>query len=365
MKIEQAQIPIRELVKGYINNDEEGVTGYDGLLNIRPAYQREFVYDEEKKKEVIRTILRGLPLNVMYWCNSSGGKYEVLDGQQRTLSICEYINGAFSYEDKFYDNQPKDIKDKILDYELSIYICDGEESEKLEWFRIINIAGERLTEQELRNATYSGPWLTDAKRYFSKSNCVAYQIAKDYLNGKSIRQEYLETALFWIASKESKTIEQYMAEHQYDGNATQLWNYFNNVIEWTKATFKVYRKEMKGLPLGLLYNSHGHRYDLNASEIEEKIKKLMEDEDVSKKSGIYSYILTNDEKYLQIRAFDKRDIRTAYEQQEGKCAICNKEFPLDKMHADHIIPWSKGGRTLLENLQMLCRDCNLKKGAQE
>ena len=364
MTIEQRKVTIEEVCEGYFNDAEEGVTGYDDRLDIRPKYQREFVYKDNQRDEVIRTIMKGLPLNVMYWCKTGDDTYEVLDGQQRTIAFCEYVDGNFSVDDKFFFNLPSDQKRAILDYELFIYVCDGTDSEKLDWFKIINIAGEQLTNQELRNAVYAGSWTADAKRYFSKTGCAANVLAGDYLKGSSIRQEYLETAIFWKASAEGKSIENYMAEHQDDPTAVALWNYFRAVIGWVEATFPKKRKEMKGLPWGLYYNEHGQRTDLDPNALEQQIQKLMGDEDVTKKSGIYEYLLTGEEKKLSIRAFDERDKQYAYEQQNHKCAICGEEFEYSEMHGDHITPWSRGGKTIRENCQMLCRDCNLKKGAQ-
>lgn len=260
---------------------------------------------------------------------------------------------------------PSDKQKQILDYPLFVYVCDGTDSEKLDWFRIINIAGEQLTDQELRNAVYAGSWVSDAKRYFSKTGCAADTLAGDYLKGASIRQEYLETAISWAASAEGKTIEAYMGQHQNDPSAVLLWNYFRSVIDWVQAIFPKKRKEMKGLPWGLFYNTHGKRTDLDPKMLEAEIQRLMGDEDVTKKSGIYEYLLTGEEKKLSIRAFDRRDALAAYEKQKHRCAICGGEFEFEQMHADHITPWSKGGKTTPDNCQMLCRDCNLKKGAQE
>ncbi len=369
MDIKEAKITIGEVYNGYFNDDEEGVVGYDELLDIRPKYQREFVYKDSQRDEVIRTVMKGLPLNVIYWCRvkkeDGTDGFEVLDGQQRTISVCEYVDGNFSVDDKYFYNLPADQKQRFLNYELFVYICDGTDSEKLEWFKIINIAGEQLTDQELRNAVYAGSWVSSAKRYFSKSGCAADTLAGDYLKGSSIRQEYLQTALQWASSAESKTIEAYMAEHQNDANAVQLWNYFRSVIDWVEATFTKKRKEMKGVQWGLLYNAHGTRTDLDSSALEREVQRLMGDEDVTKKSGIYEYLLTGEEKALSIRAFDRRDALAAYERQEHKCPICGKAFEFEQMHADHIKPWSKGGKTTPDNCQMLCAKCNLIKGATE
>lgn len=364
MNIEQRKITVGEVAEGYFNDAEEGVSGYDGRLDIRPRYQREFVYNNQQRDEVIRTVRKGLPLNVMYWCVTGDDTYEVMDGQQRTIAFCEYIDGAFSVDDKYFYNLPSDQKQAILDYELFVYVCDGTDSEKLDWFRIINIAGEKLTDQELRNAVYAGCWTSDAKRYFSKTGCAAQGLAGDYLKGASIRQEYLETAILWAASAEGKTIEGYMAERQVDPSAVTLWNYFRSVIDWVQAIFPKYRREMKGLPWGLYFNEHGIRTDLDPKALEAEVARLMGDEDVTRKSGIYEYLLTGDERKLSIRAFDRRDALVAYERQHHRCAICGEELEFEAMHADHIQPWSKGGHTTPDNCQMLCRDCNLKKGAQ-
>jgi len=361
MIVEERKVTIREVTENYFNDAEEGVTGYNDRLDIRPKYQREFVYKDKQRDEVIRSVMRGLPLNVIYWAKTGDDTYEVLDGQQRTISFCEYVDGSFSVDDKYFSNLPTDIQNQILDYELFVYVCDGTDSEKLEWFKIINIVGERLTDQELRNAVYAGSWVTDAKRYFSKTGCAANTFAGDYLKGSSIRQEYLETAISWAALKDNISIEEYMARHQHNPTAQSLWSYFRSVIEWVQSVFPKVRREMKGLPWGLYYNEHGKRMDLDPVKLELELQKLLGDEDVTKKSGIYEYLLTGNEKALSIRAFDRRDKLQAYEKQNHKCNLCGEEFEFDEMHGDHILAWSKGGKTVTENCQMLCRDCNIKK----
>lgn len=361
MKIEERKVTIREVTENYFNDAEEGVTGYNDRLDIRPKYQREFVYAEKQRDEVIRSILKGLPLNVIYWAKTGEDSYEVLDGQQRTISICEYVDGTFSVDNMYFNNLPENIRKKILDYELFVYVCDGSDSEKLEWFKIINIAGENLTDQELRNAVYAGSWVTEAKRYFSKTFCAADTIAGKYLKGASKRQEYLETALKWISDKEGIKIEDYMGKHQHDPKAQELWLYFRSVIEWIESVFPKVRREMKGLPWGIYYNKHGQRTDFDPEKLEKEIQKLMADEEVTKKSGIYEYLLTGDERQLSIRSFDTRDKREVFEKQNHKCALCGEEFEYEKMQGDHIIPWSEGGKTTKDNCQMLCKSCNIKK----
>ena len=354
MKIELKKITVRELAAGYRDSNEEGVVGYGGLLNIRPKYQREFVYNDKQRDAVITTINNGFPLNVMYWAVCNDGTFEVIDGQQRTISVCQYINGDFAYNFLYFHNLQKDEQDKILDYELMIYLCSGSDSEKLDWFRTINIAGAKLTEQELRNAVYSGSWVSDAKRYFSKSGCAAHKIAGNYLSGSAIRQEYLETAISWISEG---NIEIYMAKHQNDANAAELWLYFQSVINWINLVFPTYRKEMKGVDWGILYNKYG-KQPFNPPTIANEVTRLMQDEDVTNKKGIYNYIFDRNQRHLNIRAFSERMKREAYERQKGICSMCNEHFDIEQMEGDHITPWSEGGMTITENCQMLCKSCN-------
>jgi hypothetical protein len=366
MKIEHKTFSIGEISNGYIDDAENGVKAFSGRLNVRPAYQREFVYKDKQRDAVIDTINKGFPLNVMYWAKNEDGTFEVLDGQQRTISFCQYVSGAFSINGKFFHNLTDDEKDNILSYEVDVYICEGSDRERLDWFETINIAGEKLTRQELLNINYTGTWLSDAKRKFSKTNCVAYKVASKFVKGSPIRQEYLETALKWI-SKDN--IADYMALHQHDINANELWLYFSSVIEWVKATFgeKHYRKEMLGLDWGRLYDEyHDKSYDTEA--LEAQVKALMEDEEVTDKKGVYEYVLSgcseNIAKRLSKRQFSNADKRTMYERQSGICPHCGGHYEISEMVGDHIIPWWRGGKTTLDNLQMLCTKCNSGKAGK-
>ncbi|ELZ4287154.1 DUF262 domain-containing protein [Campylobacter upsaliensis] len=391
MQIDKTEIKIKELIAGYTRDEESSqVVAYadsSGVarLNIRPKYQREFVYKEAQRNAVIDTILKGFPLNIMYWVKNvdfgAECEYEVLDGQQRTISICEYIKGSFSiqWNDKsqYFHTLSKDLQEKFLDYKLNVYVCQGSESEKLEWFKTINIAGETLTNQELRNAVYASVWLSDAKRRFSKPNGLAVLKGAKYLNGSALRQEFLESAIAWkVDSRKDEKICEYMAKNAKDSkNADELWEYFAKVIDWVEMKFEKYRKEMKGLEWGLFYNTYKDK-PLDAKELESKIIELMQDDEVGSKKGVYPYVLSGDEKHLSLRAFSDSVKRAVYEKQGGVCANSdghikgvkcpheNERLELEQMEADHIIPWSKGGKTEKENCQMLCRECNRKKSAK-
>ncbi|MGO1971628.1 MAG: HNH endonuclease family protein [Propionibacteriaceae bacterium] len=361
MKIELERIRVRDLVEGYEDNDELGVTAYDGKLDVRPPYQREFVYKDKQRDAVIDTLRRDFPLNVLYWAVQDDGTFEVIDGQQRTISICQYVEGDFSVpiggHQLAFHNLQDDQKDQILDYELMVYLCQGTDSEKLDWFKTINIAGMKLTDQELRNAVYHGLWVSAAKKYFSKTGCPAYVIGSDYMTGSPLRQDYLETAIEWINDGD---VDGYMAAHQHDPNANPLWLYFKKVIDWVETTFPMKRSEMRSVKWGPLYNEFKDA-DLDPAELEKQVAALMTDPDVTSYRGVYPYLLTGDEKHLSIRAFDNRMRRTAYEQQKGVCPGCGEHFEIEQMQADHKTPWSKGGKTVAENCVMLCQPCNRKK----
>lgn len=365
MKITKIDVSIKELFEGFQDNEENGVVAYGGKLDIRPPYQREFVYNEVQRAKVIETVTFGYPLNTMYWAKRKDGTYEIIDGQQRTMSICQYLHNDFSYDFRTFKSLQEDEKQKILDYKLFVYVCEGSDSEKLKWFETINIAGEELYAQELRNAVFSGKWVTSAKSYFSKTNCAAYNIASKYLGGEMKRQAYLETAIKWICNgKNGDDIKSYMAEHVDDPDAQPLFSYFSGVIDWVKSKFPKYRKEMKSVQWGFLYNKYGKDTSFDADSIEETVSKLMMDSDVQKKSGIYEYVFDKDERHLGIRVFDDNTKREVYEKQKGICTLCSEHFELSEMEADHITPWCQGGKTVLENCQMLCRECNRRKSSK-
>lgn len=380
MKIEPRMIKVRDLVEGYEDNQEGGVVGYGGKLDIRPPYQREFVYKDKQRDAVITTLRNEFPLNVMYWAVQEDGTYEVIDGQQRTISICQYVESDFSIDigghQMAFHNLQDDQQEQILDYELTVYLCEGTASEKLGWFEVINIAGEKLTRQELRNAVYHGSWVTAAKKYFSKNGCPAYAIGSDYLSGSPIRQDYLETAIEWINNGE---VSEYMRDHQHDPNANQLWLYFKGVIDWVEATFPKKRAQMKTVPWGPLYNEYKDK-DLDPAKLEGRVAALMGDVDVKRKRGIYEFVLAGetDTKLLEVRVFDEKVKLAAYDKQTtlalangtSNCPMCaasgnnnaTRIYELDDMDADHVTAWSKGGATDLSNCEMLCVTHNRSKG---
>ena len=373
MKISLKPAKVRFIAEGYKDNEDEGVFAYGGKLTVRPPYQREFVYNLEQEKAVINTILNGFPLNIMYWVKNGEVDYEILDGQQRTLSVMHFLDHKFPIEYKghqvYVDGLDDDASNHIMDYEFMIYECEGTDSEKLAWFEIVNVSGEPLTKQELRNSAYTGRWLSDAKKIFSKINCSAKMLSDKYIKGNPSRQELLEKALIGICEyqkiKGDNAIEEYMAKHKSDNDANELWQYFQDVISWVEKIFEKYNKDMLGLDWCHFYNVYS-KNSYNTKTIGEEVEKLHRDEEVGKGAKIYEYVLCKDqdpyaERLLNLRQFDERQKRIAYEKQNGLCNKCKKHFEIDEMEGDHIIPWSEGGETIQENCQMLCKSCNRHK----
>lgn len=374
MKITNLEVSIREIVNGYVDESDFGgaIVGFGGKLNIRPEYQREFVYRLDKQVAVIETILDGCPLNNMYWAKSDDGTFELVDGQQRTNSVCRFYTGEFQVKVDgkicYWYNLSKEIQDRILDYKFEVKVIEGTNDEKLKWFHKINIAGMELKPQELRNSVYTGKWLSKSKEFFSKYNCPAKKITNGYWDMKEgwNRQKGLEIALSYVAKRDCCSIEDYMAKHQHDENADDLIDFFKTIICWVKSVFPFTYKEMTSINEIVWYELYAefHTKSFDVNKINDEIRKLLGDEDVVKKTGIWEYVLDHNEYHLNLRTFPISIKNEVYRKQEGKCAICGEYHSIDEMEADHIIPWSKGGHTTLENCQLLCRHCNRVKGGK-
>ncbi len=377
MDVELREIPVREVLNGYVNNGDDGVVGYGGRLNIRPKYQRNFVYREAQREAVLHTILNGLPLNTMYWAVRDDGGFEIIDGQQRTMSIAEYVNSPITINVDGtrlgFANLSDEVQNRIMDYKLMIYLCKGTWDAKIAWFKTVNTAGATMTNQEIRNAVFSkgdAAWLADAKRHFSKNGGPAHTIGNKYVRGDPVRQEYLETVLRWITDGTSDGIEDYMATHQHDEDARPLWDHYRKVIDWIHSVFgEQGLKGMEGNDWGKWYREFGDR-TFNREQMTIDVEALLKDEDVSNDKGVYPYLLSGKHpeyrRYLSLRGFTKRTKQAVHAKQKALCFMCDKgPLRLSEMEADHIKRWVDGGPTTPENCQMLCKPCHKNKTKQD
>ena len=381
-------LTVEEICKGFVYNEYEakGLFGMSGKLTIQPEYQRNYIYADGKRDvAVINSILKGYPIGLIYFNKVDEDEFEVLDGQQRITSIGRFVTGKFPVLDdhgmqQYFSGLADDLQRKILDTKLTVYECSGTESEIKEWFKTINIVGVPLNEQELLNAIYSGPFVTKAKEMFSNSNNSNIQKWSCYIKGAVNRQDYLHTALEWVAkSKGFRDIDAYMSKHRYDDNIFELETYFNSVIDWIDGVFSDVESEMRGLEWGRLFETyHSNPYDPAA--VSAKVHELYGDAAVKKRSGIFEYILGGcvDHRLLEIRIFEESTKKAVYAQQTdaakaqgvSNCPLCamgadnNKSrlWKFSEMDADHVTAWSNGGKTDISNCEMLCKTHNRAKG---
>jgi 5-methylcytosine-specific restriction endonuclease McrA len=387
MKTELKKYKVSEIVEGFFYNEIEGkgLFGLGGKLVIQPEYQRNYIYaDGKRDKSVIQSLLAGYPLGLIYFNNAAPDKYEVLDGQQRITSIGRYTTIKFAIKDddgteRYFDSLNDDEKEKIMESELLVYHCEGEEKEIKRWFKTINIAGIPLNDQELLNALYSGEFVTLAKKEFSNSQNSEIQRWSDYVKGTANRQDFLATALEWIASSKKQTTEDYMSKHRHATKIDELVTYFNSVIDWIGNVFKDVEKEMCGLEWGRLYETY-HNTPYKSSTVSKAVQELLSDVYVKNRRGVFEYILggKKDTKLLEIRFFDDAVKQSTYKKQTedakkkgvSNCPLCAigtdankvKIWDQKEMDADHVTAWSKGGKTGAANCQMLCRTHNQAKG---
>jgi hypothetical protein len=378
-------ISVADICAGFVYNQLEGkgLFGLGGTLTIQPEYQRNYIYADfggKKEAAVIESLLKGYPLGLIYFNKLAKDKFEVLDGQQRITSIGRFITNKFAIMDdgnpKNFDSLPADQQAKIRDSKLLIYECEGTESEIKQWFETINIAGVPLSDQELLNAIYSGPFVTLAKAEFSNSQNANIQKWGAYIKGSANRQEFLERALDWVSKGD---IDGYMNAHRNDKKINELKTYFNSVIDWVSTVFVDVLPEMKGLEWGRLYEVyHGKSYD--PKKMSKDVNKLAADDYVTSRKGIFEFLLGGsvDTKLLEVRVFDPQVKRAAYAKQtqaaqrkdESNCPLCaigknankNRIYKFDEMDADHVSAWSKGGESSAKNCQMLCITHNRAKG---
>jgi 5-methylcytosine-specific restriction endonuclease McrA len=380
----KTDLTVADICKGFVYNELEGkgLFGLSGKLTIQPEYQRHYIYNDGKKDvAVIDSLLKKYPLGLIYFVKVGDDKYEVLDGQQRITSFGRYVTGKFPIMDsngtpRYFRGLPEDMRERITTAPLTIYICEGEESEIKEWFQTINISGIPLNEQEVANAIHSGPFVTKAKEVFSNSQNANIQKWSAYISGSVVRQDYLRTALDWVSKG---NIDAYMSKHRFDNNINELEAYFNSVIDWVSSVFIDVDSKMRGLKWGELYEKYHHQsYD--PQEVSEKVKALLEDPCVHEKKGIWEYILGGCQRteLLNVRVFDdvvKKSVylgqtRKAEEKGVSNCPLCalgsnsNKirMWKLNEMDADHVTAWSKGGATDIKNCEMLCKTHNRAKG---
>lgn len=376
---------VADICKGFIydKNENKGLFGLGGKLIIQPEYQRNYIYGDGKKDvAVVESLLKGYPLGLIYFVLNNDGMYEVLDGQQRITSFARFVNMSWPFaverngKPRYFSSLDEDEKKKILETKLTIYVCEGEPSEIQEWFETINISGVPLVKQELRNASYHGPFVTKARAVFSNTGNANMNRWQTYVSGDPKRQAILETALDWVSGGD---IDGYMALHRNDTNIDELKNHFDTVIDWIDSVFDYTGSEMCGRDWGRLYREY-HTNAYSKDDVTAQVDELLSDPQVTDRKGIFEYILGGEQNtsLLNIRVFDEKTKKIVYEKQtktakakdKSNCPLCaighdnnaKRIYKLNEMDADHVTAWSKGGATDAANCQMLCKTHNRAKG---
>jgi hypothetical protein len=380
----KTDISVKDICEGFVYNELEGkgLFGLSGKLIIQPPYQRNFIYAEAgKEAAVIESILKEYPIGLIYFNKVGNGKFEVLDGQQRITSIGRFITGKFAIQDENgmpqnFSGLARDKRAKIENTKLTIYECEGEETDIMNWFETINIVGIPLNDQEKSNAVYYGPFVTLGKEEFSNNQNSNIQKWNTYIKGSANRQDFLHAALDWVSRG---NIRGYMSKHRKDENIKELKTYFNSVIDWVSSVFTDVESEMRGLEWGRLYETY-HKKSYDPKKVSAEIHKLYGDPYIKNRKGIFEYILggSTDTKLLEVRVFDDATKKATYTTQTAaaekkhisNCPLCavghdankDKIWKPDEMDADHVAAWSKGGKTSAKNCQMLCKTHNRAKG---
>lgn len=344
-----------------------GVT--DGKILSDIDLQREIVYDRDKQELVIDSILNGIPLPAFYFWENDEGVLEVLDGKQRIEAIKNFRQNDLQYKDKNW-KQWQEIQEQFNNTVLSVIICSGEESLKREIFRRINTLGVPLSQFEVLNGLYHG-------RYIEELTDFANLPSICDLFGSNSRGKNQMHILKWILQLDGikasiDTVTEYVKAHQdesfmYDNNRLRPY------IKFVSSVFTDYSLGDLFFTLSIKYIKDisiwkGHRDAINktikdfkksdawklisdkAKEIEERIQAVVGGISVDPKR-----LFTQD---------DKEELLSKLESVEGKyeCHDCKQHFFPEELTIDHLKPWSKGGRTVLSNAQLLCRACNSRKG---
>ena len=383
MQTDIIKLTVKEITENfrYDKQEKKGINGWNGKLIIQPEYQRNYIYEEEKRDEpVIQSLLKGYPIGVFYFNQIDDNLYEVLDGQQRITSIGRFMTDkmdiTYKSDKRNIYSLPKEDRERLENTILLIYVCKGTETDIRNWFETINIGGITLTLQERLNAAYHGSFVNLCKAEFSNSSNPQVQKRQAYIGGKVNRQYHLHTALKWVSRGK---IETYMSKHRIDTDINETKNYFDAVIDWISSTFHNVYSQMTSVEWGELYEKY-HLEMYNITELNRKVDELMLDNYIHNKAGIFEYVLGREEtkSLLDVRVFDKAIKQKVYNEQtakaeekgESNCPLCaigheanrTKIWKPSEMEADHVKAWSLGGATDIKNCQMLCKTHNRAKG---
>jgi hypothetical protein len=403
-------------------NKETAIATNQYFINKNPDFQREYeAWDDKLKTRFIETILIGRAMNPIWTIlNPDDNSEEVLDGMHRLTTALDFLNNKFKLNVKYFTDESRgqyydkknfselspDDQQKIRNYNFIFNQLDSsyrtDVNKRRDMYEILNRSSRTLNEYEFNKVLYS--------KFFDLISEFKDELNKLFFNMNDKRGE-LQTEIIDILVLSNElpnswssinTLREKYYEETLGHTQQSVSNYLQNNEEILRSKINIIKKIIVTLKDNLffsfnkkffnkyyvpykfiisrllyrfkdisLFNRHiidiidQFKIEIINIDIQEKLECKSRNAIFQKKliNLIDNIINSSYEKNKDKRLFSKSDINTKLNEQNNVCAICKKEK--EKYEGDHIIPWAKGGKTIYENLQVLCIDCHYKKPAFE
>ena len=354
MKITKLDLTVGKVVGGYTGDKTKGLSACDGKCKLSSVGEECPSYNDKLRGGVIRSLLSGFPVGTMYVISRLDKGWQVVDGRRRVHAMCEFANGSFEFDGRTFTQLDDTERERFLGTQLDAYLCEGEISEVEEWLARTNVHNQKTDLPWVRDAVYSSNWLDDALVRFSQMNGL------EHIFGDVPVRDQVSSTIAWAAQREDISVEQYMSEHMGDDDASGLERYLERVVPWVNSLFgSVHADVMAGVPWGEYYNDYG-REQFNPSEVMSEMERLLKDDSVTNKQGVFDYLLCGDISSLKLRKFTDGETRSLLEKQGGYCAHCGCEVDAKDARISCVKPWPNGPVSV-DNAEVLCKKCDRDK----
>ena len=390
-------------------------------INPQPQYQRTGVWSNAKNQLLMDSILRGYDIPKIYLTNSSDDNYEheVIDGQQRLRAIWSFYNDHYAlgecsvdlpdgdFAGKKYSELPSEVQDNIDLYELTVKNIENATPEEIrDLFKRLQ-EGVALTPPEKRNAMIGNMRdfiddLTSHKVFkivhkedtrFMYADWLAHVVCLELANGptdvkaNNLTEMYESNKNFDPASKNARLIKSILnlINDSFEERTPELdikWGFVDYYLLISLLINEYYIMDHKRgfADFYIGFEQERRCIDDETSLIEagDHWSKDLYDyieafklsgglaRNIKKRNEVYTKRLFKEITTLKTkdpkRLFDSNQRIVMWRRDDQNCKQCGCHVDLKDMHADHIIPHSKGGETTIDNGQTLCAVCNTKKG---
>lgn len=385
---------------------KEDVDANDIITN--PDYQRKYVYDDKRASKLVESILLGIPIPIIYLCEEEDGTLSVIDGQQRIISFVRYMKNEYPLDKLtkltdlnglYYKDLDKRIQRLLKSKTLkAITISKDSKELKYEIFSRLNLGAVKLKDQEVRNCIYRGSFNNMLKDIAENNKNL-----RILFHDENKRSSYEERILRFFALRNylelhgtfKLVMNSYMEQHQNDDEIqiSKFKSQYNALIDIIKqilgddAFFSLSKDKRKKFN-GAVYDSIIIPFSYfsskvlmsHADELRVEINNLKETNSeyqsntyvgtnagprvrgrIEQVMGVINKVVSTEPQLDKCRYFDK-SIKEHLFYSGYKCSYCgNTILSIDDCEVDHIIPYSKGGSTTVENAQLLHRHCNKSK----